>query len=124
MGVVMAETLAAGSDLIETLGVHLDVEMAYYWTADAAFFDLVRDREVLTALLADVGGAGIAAANASEKIKTVKAIISDHLTGENGREKHEAWLPRWMAFPPSAYPALDLGKAAQAMQPGHQRKRQ
>lgn len=103
LGVVMAETLAAGSDLVETLGVHLDVEMADYWTADAAFFDLVRDREILTALLADVGGASIAAANASEKTKTVKGIIADHLTGENGREKQENWLPRWMAFPPSAY---------------------
>ncbi|WP_254305405.1 ParB/RepB/Spo0J family partition protein [Sphingopyxis sp. BSNA05] len=59
LGVVMAETLAAGSDLIETLGVHLDVEMADYWTADDAFMDLVRDREVLTALLADVGGAAL-----------------------------------------------------------------
>ena len=103
LGVVMAETLAAGSELVETLGVHLDVEMADYWTADDAFMDLVRDREVLTALLGEVGGASIAAANASEKTKTVKGIISDHLTGENGREKHDHWVPRWMAFPPSAY---------------------
>ncbi|ATW02106.1 ParB/RepB/Spo0J family partition protein [Sphingorhabdus sp. YGSMI21] len=103
LGVVMAETLAAGSDLIETLGVHLDVEMADYWTADEAFFDLVRDREVLTALLGEVGGASIAAANVSEKTKTVKGIIGDHLAGENDREKKEAWVPRWMAFPPSAY---------------------
>ncbi|MEH6755873.1 MAG: chromosome partitioning protein ParB, partial [Parasphingorhabdus sp.] len=56
-----------------------------------------------TALLGEVGGASIAAANASEKTKTVKGIISDHLTGENDREKKESWVPRWMAFPPSAY---------------------
>jgi ParB family chromosome partitioning protein len=103
LGVVMAETLAAGTELVETLGVHLDVEMADYWTADEAFFDLVRDREVLTALLTEVGGASIAAANTSEKTKTVKGIIHDHLTGENGREKQDHWVPRWMAFPPSAY---------------------
>lgn len=103
LGVVMAETLAAGSDLIETLGVHLDVKMSDYWLADDAFMDLVRDRELLTALLIDVGGATVASANASEKTKTVKGIIDDHLTGENGREKHENWVPRWMAFPPSAY---------------------
>jgi len=101
--VVMAETLAAGTELIETLGVHLDVEMADYWTADEAFFDLVRDREVLTALLSEVGGASVAAAHASEKTKTVKGVISDCLTGGNGRKKQEAWVPRWMAFPPSAY---------------------
>src|SRR5690606_18412414 len=103
LGVVMAETLTAGSDLIETLGVHLDVEMADYWTADDAFLDLLRDREILTALLADVGGASVAAAHASEKAKTVKGVISDYLTGENGRDKQDAWVPRWMAFPPSAY---------------------
>lgn len=103
LSVVMAETLAAGTGLIETLGVHLDVEMADYWQADDAFFDLLRDREILTALLSEVGGAKIATANASEKTKTVKGIISDHLTGTNDRSKCEHWVPRWMAFPPSAY---------------------
>lgn len=103
LGVVMAETLAAGTGLVETLGVHLDVEMADYWTADDAFMDLVRDREVLTALLADVGGATVASGNAGEKTKTIKGLIGDYLTGENGREKQEDWVPRWMAFPPSAY---------------------
>ncbi len=103
LGVVMAETLAAGSELVETLGVHLDVEMADYWTADAAFFDLLRDREILTAILSEIGGGSVAAAHASEKTKIVKGIISDHLTGENGRDKQEHWVPRWMAFPPSAY---------------------
>ena len=33
----------------------------------------------------------------------MKGIISNLLTGENGRDKQEAWVPRWMAFPPSAY---------------------
>lgn len=101
--VVMAETLAAGTGLVETLGVHLDVEMTDYWQADEAFFGLLRDREILTALLSEVGGAKVAAANANEKTKTVKGIIFDHLTGENGRTKCEHWVPRWMAFPPSAY---------------------
>lgn len=103
LGVVMAETLTAGSDLIETLGVHLDVEMADYWAADDTFLDLVRDREILTALLSEVGEASVAAAHASEKAKMVKGVISDCLTGKNGRKKREHWVPRWMAFPPSAY---------------------
>ncbi|WP_254305406.1 hypothetical protein [Sphingopyxis sp. BSNA05] len=33
----------------------------------------------------------------------MKGVIGDFLTGENGREKQEHWVPRWMAFPPSAY---------------------
>jgi ParB family transcriptional regulator, chromosome partitioning protein len=101
--VVMAETLASASDLIETLGVHLSVDMASYWTADAAFYDLLRDREVATAILAEVGGEAVASANAKEKGKTIKGVIADCLTGENGRTKRKNWVPRWMAFPPSAY---------------------
>ena len=101
--VVMAETLATGSELIETLGVHLSVDMTRYWTADAAFYELLRDREVATAILAEVGGEAVASANAKEKGKTIKGVIADCLTGENGRAKREAWVPRWMAFPPSAY---------------------
>lgn len=101
--VVMAETLATGSELIETLGLHLSVDMTRYWSADAAFYDLLRDREVATAILAEVGGSAVASANAKEKGKTIKGVIADCLTGENGRAKREAWVPRWMAFPPSAY---------------------
>jgi ParB family transcriptional regulator, chromosome partitioning protein len=103
LAVVMAETLASGSDLIETLGVHLRVDMASYWSADAAFFELLRDREVATAILAEVGGSAVATANVNEKAKTIKQVIADCLTGEGGRPKVEAWVPRWMAFPPAAY---------------------
>jgi len=101
--VVMAETLASGWELIETLGIHLSVDMASYWTADAAFYDLLRDREVATAILAEVGGEAVASANAKEKGKTIKGVIADCLTGENGRAKVESWVPRWMAFPSAAY---------------------
>ena len=103
LGVVMAETLAAGNGLIESLGVHLKVDMADYWVADAAFHDLIRDREVLTAVLTEIGGATVAQAHAGEKAKTIKSVINDFLTGEKDRTKVDRWVPRWMAFPPSAY---------------------
>ena len=103
MAVVMAETLASGTGLIETIGIHLGVNMADYWVADDAFFGLIRDREVLTAILSEVGGAAVAQAHATEKGKTIKGVIDDYLTGSNGRERREQWVPRWMAFPPSAY---------------------
>jgi ParB family transcriptional regulator, chromosome partitioning protein len=103
LALVMAETLASGTDLIETLGVELRVDMADYWVADDAFYALLRDREVSTAILSEVGGATVAQANANEKVKTIKSVINDHLTGEGGRAKRENWIPRWMAFPPTAY---------------------
>lgn len=103
LAIVMAETLASGTSLIETLGIHLGVNMADYWVADDAFFDLIRDRELLTAILSEVGGASVAQANAAEKTKTLKSLINDCLTGNKGRAKVERWVPRWLAFPPSAY---------------------
>ena len=103
LAVVMAETLASGTGLIETIGLHLGVKMADYWVADDAFYGLVRDREVLTEVLREVGGDTVADAHATEKGKTIKSVINDYLTGSNDRIKVEQWVPRWMAFPPSAY---------------------
>ncbi|RIV80330.1 ParB/RepB/Spo0J family partition protein [Pelagerythrobacter aerophilus] len=103
VAVTIGETLAAGSAVIEAVGSELALDMAEWWTADEAFLTLVRDREVLGALLADVGGEALASANAGEKTKTLRTIIRDCLSGTNGREKREGWVPRWMRFPPAYY---------------------
>ncbi len=102
LAIVMAETLTSGSRLIEQVGAHIGIDMADYWVADEAFYSLIRDREVLTEILRDVGGDAAANAHAGEKGKTIKGVIADFITGE-GRTKREKWVPRWMAFPPSAY---------------------
>src|SRR3546814_7517523 len=85
------------------LGAMLSVDMAHYGAAYSAFNECVRCREVAPAILAKDGGEAVAIANAKEKGRTIKSVIADCLTGENGRAKREAWVPRWMAFPPSAY---------------------
>lgn len=100
---VMAETLAAGSAVIEALGNHLNVDMAIWWQPDDAFFDLLRDKEIANSMLADVGGKLVADGNVAEKVKTQKNIIRDFLAGENGRPRVETWLPRWMKFPAESY---------------------
>ncbi len=101
--VAMGETLAAGDAAVEAVGLTLGLDMADWWQADAAFFDLLRDKEVLGAMVAEVAGERIAAANAREKGKTLKRIVTDHLDGVGGRAKVEHWVPRWMAFPPAGY---------------------
>ena len=103
IAIAMGETLASGSAAVEAVGLTVGVDMANYWQADDAFFSLLRDREILTALVAEVAGESVAAANAGAKGKVLKAIVSDHLAGENGRAKRENWVPKWMTFPPSAY---------------------
>lgn len=103
--IVMGETLASGSAVVEAVGLTLGVDMADYWRADPAFFDLVRDKEVLGAMVAEVAGDTVATANAKEKGATLKRIVTDHLAGAEGRTKVERWVPRWMTFPPRAYTA-------------------
>ena len=92
-----------GSAAVDAVGSYLDIDMADWWQADACLFELVRDREVASSLLAENAGDVVAKANAGEKAKTVNKIARDHLEGANGRAKVERWVPRWMRFPPAAY---------------------
>jgi len=99
---IMAETLEAGTATVETLGAHLNVDMREYWQPDAAFFDLLRDKAAINAMLADIAGASIAKANVATTARVQKKIIADFVTGE-GRPKAEGWLPGYMEFPFRAY---------------------
>lgn len=106
----MAESLSAGSPLVEAAGACLKPEVTRWWGADDIFLDLVRDRSAINAMLVDVAGREIADANVSETARVQRKIISDSLRGE-GRAKVEGWVPRYMAFPPSPY---DSAKTVQA----------
>lgn len=99
----MAESLAAGSAEVEAAGAWLKVDMAQVWSPDQAFFDLIRDREAINAMLKEVGGKKVADGNVSEKVRTQKGILRDFLAGTNDRPKVERWTPRWLTFPAQAY---------------------
>jgi ParB family chromosome partitioning protein len=103
LALVMAETLSPGSEGVEYCGEHCGIAMADHWQADEAFLGLLREKEVMLAILAETGGAAVASANAGEKGATIRGLIADHLTGANERTKCERWVPRWMSFPPAAY---------------------
>jgi ParB family chromosome partitioning protein len=105
IAIVIGEALASGSAAVEAVGLHIGVDMADWWQADPAFFELIRDKEVLGRIVAEVAGETIASANSGEKAKTMKKIVGDHLDGNDGRTKVERWVPKWMAFPPAAYTA-------------------
>jgi ParB family chromosome partitioning protein len=77
--------------------------MAEVWQPDDALLDLIKDREVLDAVLAEVAGETVASANAGATGKVKRRIVRDCLTGENGRAKVDGWVPKWMAFLPAAY---------------------
>ncbi len=113
LAAVMADTLEAGCALVEAVGVHLKADMRDWWTPDDCFFDLIRDKAVLTAMVAEIGGKAAANGNIAATGKVQKQIIRDFLDGTNGRAKVEGWLPRWMAFPAASY-RRDGGFAAAA----------
>ena len=97
---VVAETLPCGSALVEVHGHLLSVEMGECWTPDDAFFELLRDKEAINAILKQVGGKAKADANITATAKVQKQLIQDCL--KNNANK-EGWLPRYMEFPMRAY---------------------
>ncbi len=109
---VMAETLQTGTCVIEQIGSHLKVDMLDIWKPDNAFFDLLRDKAAINAMLRHIGGKSIADANVSATAKVQKKIIGDFLTGD-GRKKVEGWLPKYMAFPFSAYTKSGAGRLSE-----------
>jgi ParB family transcriptional regulator, chromosome partitioning protein len=97
--ITMVDTLAVGSIATETAGAVLEVDARSHWQADDCFFDMIRDRATLNAMVAEVAGKDVAKANAQAKTATLRQIIRDALAERNGRKKAEGWLPGWMAFP-------------------------
>jgi len=106
---VMAETLQSGTCVVEQIGCHLNVDMGAVWEPDDAFFDLIRDKAAINAMLKHIGGKAVADGNVSATAKVQKKIVRDFLTGE-GRERKEGWLPKYMAFPFAAYTKAGAGR--------------
>ena len=114
---VIAEALPAGSDLVEAAGILLDTRLADDWTPDDAFFDLLRDKEAINAVLKEVGGKTVADAHIASTTKVQKSVIRQHLDGT--RKPHrEGWTPRYAEFPVRGYTkrggieAIERGRAA------------
>ena len=103
VAVLAAETLAADGALVEAVGRVLKVDTAKTWTPDDAFFDLVRERAIVNAMVSEIAGQTVADANLTERVAAQKQIVRDCLDGTNGRVRVSGWLPRWLSFPPSAY---------------------
>ncbi len=101
--VVMGETLAVGSAEVDLLGQSLGTDMRTCWDDTVVLPDLIRDKQLLAAIIGEVAGADVAEANADAIAKVQRGILVDCLTGNNGRAKVEGWLPKWFTFPPSGY---------------------
>lgn len=99
---VMAETLQTHTPMIDILGTMLKIDMRDVWQRDQVFFDLMRDKEAINAMVREVAGDMTADAHLTSTAKVQKKIIADCLSGD-GRDKVEGWLPRYLEFPGRAY---------------------
>lgn len=99
---VMAETLGAHGNAVETLGAQFGTDMRQWWQPDEAFFDLLRDKDAINAMVREVAGDNTADAHVASTAKVQKKIVIDCLKGE-GRTKVDGWLPRYMQFPEAGY---------------------
>lgn len=118
---LMAETLAAGSAEVEALGHILKVDAMAYWQPDQTFFDLLRDKQAINAMLAETGGKHAARTHVTETAKAQKEAIAACLTGTKGYKKAAGWMPRYMRFPMQPYtkrkglPAADRWNAVKKL---------
>lgn len=101
---VMADTLASGSSVIDTLGTMMNVTLAGSWEAEDAFLDTVVSKDTLKAMVADIGGAVIADAHKASSAKVMRSVILQYASGE-GRPKTTRWVPPQLQFPQRSYGA-------------------
>ena len=107
LALVVAETLAMGTSLIDSLGQTLKIDLGSSWQPGDLFFDLAKDRDAIGAMLGEVIGEAAARSYATETGSKKKAIIRKALAGD-GRAKVEAWLPRYLRFPQAGYTGRPL----------------
>jgi len=99
---VVAETLPSGTALVEVLGQMLRVDVSQSWSADQCFFDLLRDKPAINAMLEEVGGKSVAEGNRTATAKVQKQIVQDYLSGKRKGGTPD-WEPRYIVFPMEAY---------------------
>lgn len=99
---LMAESLQAHTPIVEALGQCLNVSMEGLWTPDEVFFDLLRDKEAINAMVGELAGKDAAKGNVTATAKVQKTVLQACLKGER-TAKVENWQSRYMAFPMRTY---------------------
>jgi len=99
---VMAESLQSGTGIIEQLGQLLAVDMHQHWQPDEPFFDLLRDKQAINAMVKELAGKQAADGNVTATAKAQKTILHDCLNGTR-KVKVKDWQPRYMQFPMQSY---------------------
>ncbi len=99
---LMAESLSATSPIIDSLGATFGTEMAKHWSPDSTFFELIRDKATLNAMVRDYAGAQAAEEHLTATAKIHRTILTACLDGTRTAADPN-WMPHYMAFPQGSY---------------------
>ena len=94
----VGETLKAGTVVAEAALLATDTDVEGMWSPDDAFFDLLRDKSAINAMVKDIAGKACADSIVTDTGKAQKQAIRNRMSG-TGVGKDEArldWRPRWM----------------------------
>jgi ParB family chromosome partitioning protein len=105
MTLAMCESLSAGSDVVEAITYAVPVDMQNLWEPDDAFFDLLRDKRVINAMVKDIAGKSCADGALTDTGKVQKEIIRNRMAGHGvaADKARPDWRPRWMQVPAGHY---------------------
>ncbi|KJS27192.1 MAG: hypothetical protein VR75_04105 [Hyphomonadaceae bacterium BRH_c29] len=99
MALAIAETLESGGPVVEAALHACGTDPAEFWKPDEAFFDLLRDKRVITAFIADAVSPETAREAGDATTKAQKAQLAEALAARE-TSLDSAWLPGWMHVPP------------------------
>ena len=102
----LSETLAVDSPEVEAIGLLTTPNFGDYWSPDDAFFDILRDKPTINAMVKEIAGKSCADGAVTETAKLQKQILKNRMAGHGVETANPDWLPRWAAFPAKTYKAV------------------
>ena len=102
----LSETLAVDSPEVEAIGLLTKPDFGDYWSPDDAFFDILRDKPTINAMVKEIAGKSCADGAVTDTAKQQKQIIKNRMAGHGVEDASPDWLPRWAAFPAKPYKAV------------------
>ena len=102
----LCETLAFDSPEVEAVGLLTAPDFGDYWKPDDAFFDILRDKPTINAMVKEIAGKSCADGAVTDTAKLQKQIIKNRMAGHGVEKASPDWLPKWAAFPAKPYKAV------------------
>lgn len=100
---LVAMSLEPGTPIVEALSFVMSVDHAAYWEPEAAFYNLLRDKDCINAMLSEIGTPRLAQSMITDTAREQKNAIHNHFSGTATGKAAKDWRPRWMTTVPTRY---------------------